>query len=79
MCGLGLAVFFVALAALLGWPFAALVGLPMAIEMLLRRGWLAFVKDSVLSAFVISVGARVIEGIFVHVCNLRLSRSRSLP
>ncbi|CAD7092870.1 unnamed protein product [Hermetia illucens] len=32
-----LAVFFIAISALLGWPFAALLGVPIALDMLFRR------------------------------------------
>uniref|UniRef100_A0A1I8NY71 Mannosyltransferase n=1 Tax=Stomoxys calcitrans TaxID=35570 RepID=A0A1I8NY71_STOCA len=32
-----LAIFFVAIASLLGWPFAGLIGVPIAVDMLLRK------------------------------------------
>ncbi|XP_012252677.2 alpha-1,2-mannosyltransferase ALG9 isoform X2 [Athalia rosae] len=49
-----LAIFSTALSSLLGWPFAALLGTPIAIEMLLRRReWLRFTKWAALSAVVI--------------------------
>lgn len=32
-----LAIFFTAISALLGWPFAAVIGLPIAIEMIFRQ------------------------------------------
>lgn len=32
-----LAIFFIAIAALLGWPFAGLIGVPIALDMLIRK------------------------------------------
>jgi len=49
-----LAIFATALSALLSWPFAALLGLPIAIDLVLRkRRLMLFAKWSVISAFVI--------------------------
>ncbi|XP_012284880.1 alpha-1,2-mannosyltransferase ALG9 isoform X1 [Orussus abietinus] len=50
------AIFATAISSLLGWPFAALLGLPIAAEMLIRRQeWKKFIKWTVLSAIVILV------------------------
>ncbi|KAF5295400.1 hypothetical protein FQA39_LY13061 [Lamprigera yunnana] len=49
-----LAVFMVALGALLGWPFAALLGLPMALDMvILKKMYRDFIQWSAISALVI--------------------------
>ncbi|XP_033210199.1 alpha-1,2-mannosyltransferase ALG9 isoform X3 [Belonocnema kinseyi] len=49
-----LAIFATAVSALIGWPFAALLGLPIAIEMTVhRREWTKFFKWTLLSAIVI--------------------------
>ncbi|XP_046734487.1 alpha-1,2-mannosyltransferase ALG9 [Diprion similis] len=49
-----LAIFTTAISSLLGWPFAVLLGIPIAIEMLFRRReWLQFVKWAALSGIVI--------------------------
>ncbi|XP_068152599.1 alpha-1,2-mannosyltransferase ALG9 [Drosophila tropicalis] len=51
-----LAIFFTAISALLGWPFAALIGVPMVLEMLLRqRDWKTFVQWSLISGLTISL------------------------
>ncbi|KAG7189380.1 hypothetical protein KM043_017028 [Ampulex compressa] len=49
-----LAIFSTAISALLGWPFAALLGLPIAMEMLMRKQeWEKFMKWVAISAIVI--------------------------
>ncbi|GLV41573.1 ALG9 alpha-12-mannosyltransferase [Carabus blaptoides fortunei] len=49
-----LAIFFIAIASLLGWPFAALLGLPIAFDMLvLKKLHSTFICWSVISAIVI--------------------------
>lgn len=51
-----LAIFATALSALLGWPFAALLGLPIAIEMLLhKQEWSKFIKWVVISGTVVLI------------------------
>lgn len=48
------AIFATAVSALLGWPFAALLGLPIALDMLInRKEWSKFIKWSLFSAIVI--------------------------
>lgn len=52
----GLAVFMTALGSLLGWPFAALLGLPIAYDMIVKqRMYLCFAKWSAVSAAVILI------------------------
>ncbi|XP_055377743.1 alpha-1,2-mannosyltransferase ALG9 [Condylostylus longicornis] len=49
-----LAIFFIAISALLGWPFAALVGLPLAYDMSVRaRKWRSFLIWAAISAVTI--------------------------
>ncbi|KAI5713928.1 hypothetical protein M8J76_008033 [Diaphorina citri] len=49
-----LAVFTTALSAFLSWPFAALIGLPIAVDMLLLRGkWFSFIKWSIISTIIV--------------------------
>ncbi|XP_031371223.1 alpha-1,2-mannosyltransferase ALG9 isoform X2 [Apis dorsata] len=51
-----LAIFATALSTLLGWPFAALLGLPIAIEMLLhKQEWNKFIKWVVISGTVVLI------------------------
>lgn len=51
-----LAIFATALSALLGWPFAALLGLPIAIEMLLhKQEWSKFIKWVIISGTVVLI------------------------
>ncbi|XP_001599180.2 alpha-1,2-mannosyltransferase ALG9 [Nasonia vitripennis] len=51
-----LAIFATAISALLGWPFAALLGVPIAVEMLFRRRyWMNFFKWVIISATVILI------------------------
>lgn len=51
-----LAVFTTAISSLLGWPFAALLGIPIAAEMLIRRQeWSRFIKWVVISGLVIGI------------------------
>lgn len=57
-----LAVFLTAIGALLGWPFAALLGLPIAYDMLIRRKmYLDFVQWAGISACVILVPMTIID------------------
>ncbi|XP_015587683.1 alpha-1,2-mannosyltransferase ALG9 isoform X2 [Cephus cinctus] len=50
------AIFATAISSLLGWPFAALLGVPIAMEMLVRRQeWKKFIKWVVISAVVILI------------------------
>eukprot|EP01125_Pyxidicula_operculata_P000717 TRINITY_DN10668_c0_g1_i1.p1 TRINITY_DN10668_c0_g1~~TRINITY_DN10668_c0_g1_i1.p1 ORF type:complete len:577 (+),score=70.51 TRINITY_DN10668_c0_g1_i1:14-1744(+) len=44
-----LSVLFVALAALMGWPFSALVGLPIALFVLANKGFIYFIKNAIVS------------------------------
>uniref|UniRef100_A0A1B6CT78 Mannosyltransferase n=3 Tax=Clastoptera arizonana TaxID=38151 RepID=A0A1B6CT78_9HEMI len=49
-----LAVFTTALSAFLSWPFAALIGVPIAIDMLwLRSDWIKFLQSCIISCFAI--------------------------
>lgn len=49
-----LAIFFTAISALLGWPFAALLGLPLVFDMLFRLGkYKTFLKWTIISAVTI--------------------------
>ncbi|KAK0171720.1 hypothetical protein PV328_005138 [Microctonus aethiopoides] len=51
-----LAIFATAISSLLGWPFAALLGAPIAIDMLIRKKeWVKFIKWSILSAIIILI------------------------
>ncbi|KYQ53422.1 Alpha-1,2-mannosyltransferase ALG9, partial [Trachymyrmex zeteki] len=51
-----LAIFATAISSLLGWPFAALLGLPIAVEMLIhKRDWIKFIKWVIISAVVIVI------------------------
>lgn len=57
-----LAIFFVAISALLGWPFAGLVGLPIAVDMLWkRRMFKTFVLWSAIALVTILVPMVVID------------------
>lgn len=58
-------IFFIAIAALMGWPFAGLVGLPIAYDILLRlRKLRFFVTWSIVSAIVLLVPMLVIDSIY---------------
>lgn len=60
-----LAILFVAIAALLGWPFAALVGLPIAGDLLVRRRqWRTFLLWSLISAGTIALPMLVIDSTY---------------
>lgn len=60
-----LAVFLIAISALLGWPFAALVGLPICYDMLVRqRLWRTFIIWSVISAVTIGIPMIVIDSTY---------------
>ncbi|KAL1449682.1 hypothetical protein WDU94_002167 [Cyamophila willieti] len=49
-----LAVFTTALSAFISWPFAGLIGLPIALDMLVLRGkWFTFIKWSIISTIII--------------------------
>ncbi|KAJ8920727.1 hypothetical protein NQ315_004866 [Exocentrus adspersus] len=51
-----LAIFFTALGSLLGWPFAALLGVPIAFDMLFRKHlYIDFISWSAISALVILI------------------------
>ncbi|XP_043259088.1 alpha-1,2-mannosyltransferase ALG9 [Colletes gigas] len=51
-----LAIFATAISALLGWPFAALLGLPIAMEMLIHKHeWSKFIKWVIISGVVVLV------------------------
>lgn len=60
-----LAVFLIAISALLGWPFAALVGLPICYDMLVRqRLWRTFFTWCAISAVTIVVPMVVIDSTY---------------
>eukprot|EP00050_Salpingoeca_kvevrii_P003186 m.217243 g.217243 ORF g.217243 m.217243 type:complete len:507 (-) comp10785_c1_seq26:958-2478(-) len=51
-----LAIFFVALGALFAWPFSGALGVPIAVDLIFRRGKLvSFVRGAVLAAVIILV------------------------
>lgn len=57
-----LAVFLIAISALLGWPFAGLIGLPIAVDMLLRKRMLrTFFLWAAISAATIAIPMIVID------------------
>ncbi|XP_037951911.1 alpha-1,2-mannosyltransferase ALG9 [Teleopsis dalmanni] len=57
-----LAIFLVALSALLGWPFAALIGVPLVLDMLIRKHqWKTFLTWSAISAATIAIPMIVID------------------
>jgi len=50
------AIFLTAISALLGWPFAALIGIPLVLEMLLRqRDWKTFVQWTLISGATVAI------------------------
>ncbi|XP_011188057.2 alpha-1,2-mannosyltransferase ALG9 [Zeugodacus cucurbitae] len=60
-----LAIFFVAISTLLGWPFGGLIGLPIAIDILLKkRLWKTFLIWSVISAITIGIPMVVIDSTY---------------
>lgn len=60
-----LAILFVAIAALLGWPFAALVGVPIAVDLLIRRGkWRTFLLWSLISAITVALPMVLIDSTY---------------
>ncbi|XP_020288827.1 alpha-1,2-mannosyltransferase ALG9 isoform X2 [Pseudomyrmex gracilis] len=60
-----LAIFTTAISSLLGWPFAALLGLPIAVEMLIhKREWSTFIKWVVISAIVIGIPMVWVDSIY---------------
>lgn len=59
------AIFFVALSSLLSWPFAGLIGIPIAFEMVfMRKRWREFLKWCILSAIIILVPLFQIDSIY---------------
>ncbi|XP_066586375.1 alpha-1,2-mannosyltransferase ALG9 isoform X2 [Prorops nasuta] len=60
-----LAIFATAISSILGWPFAALLGLPIAIEMLFnKKQWLKFFKWVLTSAIVILIPVVWIDSVY---------------
>ncbi|XP_067647618.1 alpha-1,2-mannosyltransferase ALG9 isoform X2 [Eurosta solidaginis] len=60
-----LAIFFVAISALLGWPFGCLIGVPIAIDILVRkRLWKTFFFWGAISAITIGVPMVIIDSIY---------------
>ncbi|XP_076656852.1 alpha-1,2-mannosyltransferase Alg9 isoform X1 [Halictus rubicundus] len=60
-----LAIFATAISALLGWPFAALLGVPIALEMLIcKQEWTKFLKWVIISGVVILVPMVWIDSIY---------------
>ncbi|XP_043284847.1 alpha-1,2-mannosyltransferase ALG9 [Venturia canescens] len=60
-----LAIFTTAISSLLGWPFAALLGIPIALEMLLRRHeWMKFIKWVIISGTVILLSMVWIDSMY---------------
>lgn len=60
-----LATLCTAVSALLGWPFAAVLGLPIVVEMVLVRGlWLRFLLCALLSGLIVLVPMALVDSIF---------------
>ncbi|XP_053964276.1 alpha-1,2-mannosyltransferase ALG9 [Anastrepha ludens] len=60
-----LAIFFVAISALLGWPFSVVLGVPIALDMLLRkRLWRTFLTWTLISAITIGIPMVVIDSTY---------------
>merc|ERR1719211_771738 len=60
-----LAIFFTALSTFVSWPFAALLGLPIACDIVLcKRKYVFFIKWSVISAILILVPQIVVDSLF---------------
>ena len=60
-----MAIFLTALSTLLGWPFSALLGVPIAIDMLLiRRYYRTFILWSLISCVTILIPMIVLDSIF---------------
>ncbi|XP_011501589.1 PREDICTED: alpha-1,2-mannosyltransferase ALG9 [Ceratosolen solmsi marchali] len=59
------AIFATAISSLLGWPFAALLGVPIAVEMLFhRKDWLKFFKWVAISGIVILIPMICIDSMY---------------
>ncbi|XP_066261834.1 alpha-1,2-mannosyltransferase ALG9 [Euwallacea similis] len=59
-----LAIFFTAMGSLLGWPFAALLGVPIAFDMLiLKKLYKDFITWAAVSAFVIGVPMIIVDSL----------------
>lgn len=57
-----LAIFFVAISTLLGWPFGSLIGLPIAMDILLRkRLWKTFSTWAIISGITIGIPMVIID------------------
>lgn len=57
-----LAIFFIAIGALLGWPFAALLGLPIAYDIVIvKKMYSVFIQWTFVSAFVILLPMTIID------------------
>ncbi|KAL6255344.1 hypothetical protein P5V15_013682 [Pogonomyrmex californicus] len=60
-----LAIFATAISSLLGWPFASLLGLPIAAEMLIQnRDWIKFIKWVIISAIVITIPMVWVDSVY---------------
>jgi alpha-1,2-mannosyltransferase len=60
-----LAIFFTALSTFVSWPFAALLGLPIAIDIVLcKKKYIFFIKWSVISAILILVPQITVDSLF---------------
>lgn len=60
-----LAVFGVAAGAIVGWPFSALIGLPIAFDLLLlKRQWKSFISWSVVALLVLVVPLVAVDSLF---------------
>ncbi|XP_036345185.1 LOW QUALITY PROTEIN: alpha-1,2-mannosyltransferase ALG9-like [Rhagoletis pomonella] len=60
-----LAIFFVAISAILGWPFAGLLGVPVALDMLLhKRMWKTFITWASISAITIGLPMVAIDSTY---------------
>ena len=60
-----LAIFFTAMSTFLSWPFAAILGIPIAIDILLRRQkWILFIKWSVISTIILLIPQILIDSYY---------------
>ncbi|XP_011206987.1 alpha-1,2-mannosyltransferase ALG9 isoform X1 [Bactrocera dorsalis] len=60
-----LAIFFVAISTLLGWPFGGLIGLPIAADILWRKQlWKTFLTWTVISAITIGIPMVIIDSTY---------------
>ena len=60
-----LAIFFTAMSTFLSWPFAAILGIPIAIDILFRRQkWILFLTWSILSTIILLIPQILIDSYY---------------